>query len=84
MSEDKIIIVIIDIKENSISADIIDKGQGGLENIRNKKPTTLVDECGRGIDLITYYSTSVNFEELPTGGLKVSIEFDRKESKTIS
>lgn len=83
LEEDKIIILIININDSVLSADIIDQGQEGLEKIRNKKPATLISESGRGIDLIAHFAAKFDYEEISTGGLKVSIKFNRIERKTI-
>jgi serine/threonine-protein kinase RsbW len=84
LEANKIILVAININEFELSADIIDEGQDGLENIKNKKPATLVSESGRGVDLIKHFASQIEFKEIITGGLKVSIKFDRKERKIIS
>lgn len=81
LDKDKKIQISIEINENGVYVDIIDEGVGGLAKIRNKKPPTLVAENGRGVDLIGYYANRVLFKELSSGGLKVSMEFDRKKSK---
>lgn len=70
--------VVITVNEKLLSADIIDEGNGGLDRIRRRKPSSPKDEGGRGIDLIEHYSTSVGFVQIPAGGLKVEIRIERK------
>ena len=84
LDENKLTFLRIHINEKNLSADIIDQGRGGLKKVINKKQRSLTAEGGRGIDLIMHYANEYNYEEISTGGLKVSVQFDRKESKTIS
>ena len=79
---EKIIKLILTINENELSADIIDEGKGGLDKIRNKKPSQLLDHSGRGVDLIKHYATNADFQEINGGGLKVSLIFSRNKKKT--
>ncbi|MGH8015490.1 MAG: ATP-binding protein [Candidatus Zixiibacteriota bacterium] len=73
----------ISVDEKLMSADIIDEGQGGLDRIRQRKPSTLKDEGGRGIDLIEHYATSVGYIQIPAGGLKVEIRIERQTNSVI-
>ncbi len=73
----------ITVNENLMSADIIDEGQGGLEHIRQRKPSTPKDEGGRGIDLIEHYATSVGYVQTPAGGLKVEMRIERKVHSVV-
>ena len=75
--------VSISVNEKLLSADITDEGQGGLERIRHRKPSTPKDEGGRGIDLIEHYATSVGYVQTSSGGLKVEIRFERKTNSVF-
>jgi len=75
--------VSIMVNEKLLSADITDEGQGGLERIRHRKPSTPKDEGGRGIDLIEHYATSVGYVQTPSGGLKVEIRIERKTNSVV-
>ena len=73
--------IFLHVMESTIIADIIDHGEGGVERISRKKPSTAMDEGGRGVDLIRHYASSTNFTETADGGLKVSIVFNRTREK---
>lgn len=75
--------VTVTVNEKLMSADIIDEGQGGLDRIRYRKPSTAKDEGGRGIDLIEHYATSVGYIQIPAGGLKVEIRIERKSDSVV-
>ncbi|NOY88748.1 MAG: ATP-binding protein [FCB group bacterium] len=78
--------VVININGNVLSADIEDQGQDGLEKIKGKLPPTLLSEGGRGIDIIKYYASLVEFTETESGGLKVYIKIpynDKNKSVEI-
>ncbi len=64
------------INEWVITADIIDEGKGGLDNIKCKNPPNLMSENGRGVDLMRHFCTSVDFQQTSLGGLKVSFKFE--------
>jgi serine/threonine-protein kinase RsbW len=71
------------VNENQISADIIDEGRGGVKKIESRRPSTELDEGGRGVDLIRYYADASEFREVNGGGLKVSITFQRTKTKIV-
>ena len=75
--------VTITVNEKLLLADITDEGQGGLDRIRHRKPSTPKDEGGRGIDLIEHYATSVGYVQTLSGGLKVEIRIERKTNSVI-
>jgi len=75
--------VTVTVNEKLMFADIIDEGQGGLDRIRQRKPSTSKDEGGRGIDLIEHYATSVGYVQIPAGGLKVQIRIERKSDSVV-
>jgi anti-sigma regulatory factor (Ser/Thr protein kinase) len=73
----------LDINNETLAADIIDEGQGGLDRLKHRRPSTLLSEGGRGVDLMIHYADNVKFTETETGGLQVSIHFDaKKKNKT--
>lgn len=76
---EKTVRVSISVDERMMFADIIDEGQGGLDRIRQRKPSTLKDKGGRGIDLIEHFATSVGYLQTTNGGLKVEIRVERKQ-----
>jgi len=77
----KKIIIEVEINQESIRVDILDEGQKGIEKIKNRKAPGLLAEEGRGINLIHHYAKKVFFEEIGSGGLKVTMIFDRKIEK---
>ncbi len=78
MDPDKQITIRVKVTEMDLVADIIDEGQRGLEAVRDRRPVDELSENGRGIGLIHHYAHQVEFSETETGGLKVSLSFDRK------
>ena len=80
---DKSVHVVLHVMEGKIVADIVDHGRGGVERIGARRPSTAMDEGGRGIDLIRYYADSSRFTETKDGGLKVSIVFNRTRQRTM-
>ncbi len=74
----KQITIRVRVTDSDLAADIIDEGQRGLEAIRDRRPVDELSENGRGIGLITHYAHQADFAETATGGLKVSVSFDRK------
>jgi anti-sigma regulatory factor (Ser/Thr protein kinase) len=78
---EKLITLELDITENVCHVSITDEGQQGLEKIKSRGQPDLLSEGGRGIDLIELYAGSVEYIETETGGLKVSVTFDRKIGK---
>jgi len=75
--------LLLDIKSDSLAADIIDEGQGGLEKVAHKRPPTTLSENGRGVDLMRYYASDMSFTETEHGGLKVSIRFERMKESNV-
>jgi anti-sigma regulatory factor (Ser/Thr protein kinase) len=76
--------LLLDINNETLTADIIDEGHGGLKKIKQRRPPSMLSENGRGIDLMKHYAREVSFTETPEGGLRVSIRFDRKKHRTKS
>lgn len=78
---DKLIKISIYINHNSLTADIIDEGKGGLKKVFEKSPPTLLSEHGRGVDLMRYYSSAVRFRKTSIGGLRVTVVFEMKKNE---
>ncbi len=74
---DKTIVLKLQINGDALVADIIDQGQGGLERIKRRQPPSMLSENGRGVDLMEYYASELKFAETDSGGLQVSLRFDR-------
>lgn len=72
--------VTLDVNDLRITADILDEGIGGLERIANRPAAGALAENGRGIGLIEHYTTETVFSALESGGLKVSLTFERSDS----
>lgn len=72
----------VDINESRIRTDIIDEGAGGLARIKNRPATGALAENGRGIALIEHYASRTEFRELKSGGLRVSLTFNRQDNTT--
>lgn len=72
--------VTLSVNENAIATDITDEGEGGVRRINNRRPSAETDEGGRGIDLIRHYADSSEFREVDSGGLRVSITFQRTKT----
>lgn len=72
--------VTFDVNDLRITADILDEGIGGLERIANRPEAGALAENGRGIGLIEHYASETVFSSLKSGGLKVSLIFDRSNS----
>lgn len=79
LDPEKEIKLVITINKSEICADIIDQGTGALDRIKNKRPSTLLAENGRGLDLIRHYASSMTLQEVAKGGLKISVKFSRDE-----
>jgi len=78
LNPSKSIIVKLKLNESHISADIIDQGKGGLEQIVLRKPASLLAENGRGIGFMKHFADMALFTCEPDGGLHVTLTFDRK------
>jgi anti-sigma regulatory factor (Ser/Thr protein kinase) len=77
----KTVVVRFEVNENQVIADIVDQGSGGMSRIGNRKPATVQDEGGRGIDLIRHFADDCHFAETESGGLRVTIHFQRMGKK---
>ncbi len=71
--------VLININHKVLCADVIDQGRGGEDKVKQKRPSSLLSEGGRGVDLMRYCATDVRFVEDEKGGLKVSIRLERQD-----
>lgn len=74
----KTIKINLKLNEHEVTADIIDEGHDGLGRVYNRNPIGLLDETGRGIDLIRHFATVADFREDERGGLIVTIRLDRE------
>ena len=77
----KKIIIEVDITPKNFRIDIMDEGEKGIEKIKNRKVPGPLAEAGRGINLIQHYAPKVLFEEMESGGLKVTMLFSRNNEK---
>ena len=75
---DKEIMICVNITPEAATADITDQGIEGLASVRNRQPRGYLADGGRGIALIRHYAEEVEFAATETGGLKVTVRFDRK------
>jgi len=76
----KEVVLSININETMFSADIVDQGHGGTERVRCKQKPALLAENGRGIDLIRHCCDAVEFIRHGSGGMRVSMRFNRDKS----
>ena len=72
----------ISVNNTGFFADIIDDGINGLNSIDNRRPSDENAEGGRGVNIVEHYTDSIAYEELPEGGLKVSVSFTFGEKIT--
>ena len=77
----KKIIIIYTLNQSTLSADIIDEGLGGVEEINKRKHPELLSEGGRGVELIKHYSSSFEISENEEGGLQFKIVFEINKEK---
>jgi len=74
----KEIMICVSITEEAATADIIDQGFEGLTSVFDSQPRGYLADGGRGIELIRHFAEEVKFAATETGGLKVTVRFDRK------
>ena len=68
---------------NKITADITDEGHGEVENHGGHKKSDIWQENGRGMMLMKAMTSDISFRKsIESGGLKVSMTFDRNKFKT--
>ncbi len=77
----KLVTVVVRGTEDGIAADVTDEGRAGIDSIRHRRPAGRLADHGRGIKLMEYYAGRLDFSETPSGGLKVSLAFDRKRER---
>lgn len=80
----KSINVVLIINDADLRADITDQGHGGLEQIDRRGPAGLLDEGGRGVDLIRYCASEATFTKTDGGSVKVSIRVERERDNEMS
>ena len=82
----KTIQVEIEITPLTVKASVIDQGERHIDLSGDRPVPDPFSENGRGIAIMRHYATSLIFSGSKSGGLKVSIQFDRKkyyESKIL-
>lgn len=77
----RVVTVAVRCTADSIEAEVVDEGAAGLDSIRHRRPAGRLADHGRGIKLMEFYSGRLDFSETPSGGLKVSLAFDRKRER---
>lgn len=75
--------VVLVINDGELHADITDQGHGGLEQIDRRRPARLLDEGGRGVDLIRHCASEASFTKTDGGGVKVSIKVEREQDSEL-
>jgi len=65
----------LSVNADSLVADIIDEGQGGIANIEKRREPGPLDETGRGMDLIYGRADDVILSAVDSGGLSVRLIF---------
>ncbi len=79
----KSIQISITANNNEITADITDEGHGDVEYLGGQKEVGLWQEGGRGMMLIKAMASDITFRKsVETGGMQVSMKFDRNKYKT--
>jgi len=70
----------ISIKNNEITADIVDEGCGLPNDFENRKDVSLWNEGGRGLKIMESITGKIKFgKNAETGGLQVTMTFDRSD-----
>lgn len=80
----KMVELVLSINDETITADIVDQGCGGMERIGRRAAPELLAESGRGIDLMNHYAANMRFAETDEGGLRVSLVLNRRQRKVHS
>ncbi len=66
------------VNHDSVIADIIDEGQGGIASIQQRREPTALDETGRGVNLMYGRANDVVLTAVDGGGLSVRLIFSDK------
>jgi len=75
--------IIIDINDDTVTADIIDEGDGDAFSINSRKPPDILQEGGRGVDLMESIADKFNItRNKVSGGLQISMTFERCRCET--
>lgn len=78
----KFIEITVGINDAIITADITDEGDGDISSINKRKPPELMQEGGRGVDLMESIADSFKItKDGKTGGLRISMTFERSRYK---
>lgn len=73
----KSIQVDIEINPLTVKIEVIDQGSGEIDFAENRLLSEPMLENGRGIVLMKHYTTDLQFSKIKSGGVKVSMRFDR-------
>lgn len=84
LDRNKKVQVVIRVNKTDISADIIDEGVNGLENIKKRKPSDWYSEGGRGIDLVEHYCDTIEYFPAGKKGLRITVGFKREKQTKIN
>ncbi len=75
-NKNKGIEIILKVNKDELTADIIDEGDGDIDDILARLPSTSMQENGRGVDLISAMADEVNyFRDEKTCGLRLHMKF---------
>lgn len=80
----KSITVEIEIETTQLKVVVTDEGKGATEFWHGRTIADPMAESGRGVGLMKYYSHLVEFSRTLSGGLKVSVFFDRRREYKAS
>jgi len=69
----------VSINDDSLIADIEDQGFGASAVRGGRREAGLYDEGGRGIRLMEYFASSVDFDKTESGGTIVRLRLDRSQ-----
>ncbi|MEW5925724.1 MAG: anti-sigma factor antagonist [Candidatus Zixiibacteriota bacterium] len=74
----KSIEITVGINDAIVTADITDEGDGDISSINKRKPPDLMQEGGRGVNLMETIADSFKItKDGSTGGLRISMTFER-------
>lgn len=80
----KSIEITIGINDAVVSADITDEGDGNVKSINKRKPSDLMQEGGRGVDLMESIADDFKMtRDNGIGGLRISMTFERSKYKNV-
>ena len=77
----KRVILTLSVNAKEVRADIEDEGQGASGKIQSRQKPSVVDENGRGVDLIQRYASRVIMDKSASGGLLLRMWFTRNPKR---